>query len=62
MKNKVLFTFMSSVFGLSFICFSLTGQSTKNPENNQKENQYDVAAFVWPSYHPDDRAKIFWLG
>jgi len=21
---------------------------------------YDVAAFVWPSYHPDDRAKIFW--
>jgi hypothetical protein len=22
--------------------------------------QYDVAAFIWPSYHPDDRAKIFW--
>ena len=22
--------------------------------------QYDIAAFVWPSYHPDDRAKIFW--
>jgi hypothetical protein len=22
--------------------------------------RYDVAAFVWPSYHPDDRAKIFW--
>ena len=21
---------------------------------------YDIAAFVWPSYHPDDRAKIFW--
>jgi hypothetical protein len=21
---------------------------------------YDVAAFIWPSYHPDDRAKIFW--
>ncbi|MEK6796487.1 MAG: glycoside hydrolase family 99-like domain-containing protein [Spirochaetota bacterium] len=21
---------------------------------------YDVAAFVWPSYHPDPRAKIFW--
>lgn len=21
---------------------------------------YDVAAFVWPSYYPDDRAKIFW--
>jgi len=23
-------------------------------------NHYDVAAYVWPSYHPDDRAKIFW--
>ncbi|MBM4093763.1 MAG: hypothetical protein FJ276_30800 [Planctomycetes bacterium] len=23
---------------------------------------YDIAAFVWPSYHPDDRAKIFWPG
>ncbi len=21
---------------------------------------YDIAAFVWPSYHPDDRARIFW--
>jgi len=21
---------------------------------------YDIAAFVWPSYHPDDRAKLFW--
>ena len=24
------------------------------------QKQYDIAAFVWPSYHPDDRAKIFW--
>ena len=22
--------------------------------------QYDIAAYVWPSYHPDDRAKCFW--
>jgi Glycosyltransferase WbsX len=22
--------------------------------------KYDVAVFVWPAYHPDDRAKIFW--
>lgn len=28
--------------------------------NAQKSNKYDIAAFVWPSYHPDDRAKIFW--
>jgi hypothetical protein len=25
-----------------------------------QSGNYDVAAFVWPSYHPDDRAKIFW--
>jgi hypothetical protein len=24
------------------------------------QKTYDIAAFVWPSYHPDDRAKIFW--
>ena len=24
------------------------------------KKHYDVAAFVWPSYHPDDRAKVFW--
>ena len=24
------------------------------------QQKYDIAAFVWPSYHPDDRAKIFW--
>ncbi|MDR2764650.1 MAG: glycoside hydrolase family 99-like domain-containing protein [Tannerella sp.] len=24
------------------------------------QKKYDVAAFVWPSYHPDERAKIFW--
>ena len=24
------------------------------------QRTYDIAAFVWPSYHPDDRAKIFW--
>lgn len=23
-------------------------------------NKYDIAAYIWPSYHPDPRAKIFW--
>ena len=22
--------------------------------------QYDIAAFIWPSYHPDPRARVFW--
>jgi len=25
-----------------------------------EKNSYDVAAYVWPSYYPDPRAKIFW--
>lgn len=28
--------------------------------SQKAEKHYDVAAFVWPSWHPDDRAKIFW--
>lgn len=24
------------------------------------KKKYDVAAYIWPSYHPDERAKIFW--
>ncbi len=32
------------------------GQGASSP--NVK--RYDVAAFVWPSYHPDDRARGFW--
>lgn len=32
----------------------------ENLQINKELKCYDVAAFVWPSYHPDDRAKIFW--
>jgi len=32
--------------------------SAQTAQNTHKK--YDVAAFVWPSYQPDDRAKIFW--
>lgn len=32
-------------------------QGQKQPPSSKR---YDVAAYVWPSYHPDDRAKIFW--
>jgi len=36
-----------------------TGPAFGQPGAPPKKT-YDVAAFVWPSYHPDDRAKIFW--
>ncbi len=22
--------------------------------------KYDIAAYIWPSYHPDERARQFW--
>ncbi len=37
-----------------------SGQNKNKPAEVQVPKKYDVAAFVWPSYHPDDRAKIFW--
>jgi hypothetical protein len=40
------------------IVFALIAILSAGALNAQKT--YDVAAFVWPSYHPDDRAKIFW--
>ena len=52
-------------FLLTFICIfvvllinpaGLRGQTSDNREGQK----YDIAAYVWPSYHPDDRAKIFW--
>ncbi|HEY5139114.1 MAG TPA: glycoside hydrolase family 99-like domain-containing protein, partial [Methylococcales bacterium] len=32
----------------------------KNPVSLKSKKQYDVAAFIWPAYYPDDRAKVFW--
>lgn len=26
----------------------------------RQDTPYDVAAFIWPSYHPDPRARVFW--
>lgn len=47
MIRKVLFTFFFSMLLGGFLL-------------NGLHAQYDIAAFIWPSYHPDDRAKIFW--
>lgn len=52
MKSQI---FIAVLFFLT-IAESSTAQTTKNPQRKK----YDIAAFVWPSYHPDDRAKVFW--
>jgi len=44
-----------------FIITLLCLKGFVNAQNIQNApKKYDVAAFVWPSYHPDGRAKIFW--
>lgn len=43
---------------LAAVVFGLTASNLAQAQQTSKH--YDVAAFVWPSYHPDDRAKIFW--
>ena len=30
------------------------------PTNIFAQQKYDVAAYVWPAYYPDERAQIFW--
>ncbi|MGV8096847.1 MAG: glycoside hydrolase family 99-like domain-containing protein [Mangrovibacterium sp.] len=52
MKNKI---YISIVFFLSVTEF-LIAQTTQNIQ----QKKYDIAAYFWPAYYPDDRAKIFW--
>ena len=42
-------------FSIFLVTFYTQGQN-----NKVDSSKYDIAAYVWPSYHPDDRAKIFW--
>jgi len=57
MKLRTFVTVLTtSIFSLLTSC-NLVAQ-TKYKQQTIKH--YDVAAFVWPSYHPDERAKIFW--
>lgn len=41
-------------------CLALAGPAQAQAASQPGAKHYDVAAFVWPSYHPDDRARIFW--
>jgi hypothetical protein len=50
--------FISLLIAGIFTALSPASAQKKNNEPQQKI--YDIAAFVWPSYHPDDRARVFW--
>ncbi|MGV8096848.1 MAG: glycoside hydrolase family 99-like domain-containing protein [Mangrovibacterium sp.] len=56
MKNQVFISVVLLALPFIYVTELLNAQTTKK----DVEKKYDVAAFVWPSYHPDDRAKIFW--
>jgi hypothetical protein len=45
---------------LLIFCFGIFVTINKSLAQENKKKEYDIAAIVWPSYHPDDRAKIFW--
>jgi len=51
---------LSVVFCIMFFSLATLGKNKASQAAPKKDRHYDVAAFVWPSYHPDDRAKIFW--
>ena len=50
MKNFLI------TFALLLICNFTIAQTVKKTHSQK----YDIAAYVWPSYHPDERAKLFW--
>ncbi len=55
MKIKV-----SNIAPLAVVCFFFSVSFAQGKEGKKAEQKYDVAAYVWPSYHPDGRARIFW--
>lgn len=56
--NRLKFKTLISVALITLTSKEVLSQIT-NTDGKEKQ-KYDIAAYVWPSYHPDDRAKIFW--
>ena len=42
------------------VCGSMSCAGEVRSVEGTPKKTYDIAAFVWPSYHPDDRARVFW--
>jgi hypothetical protein len=43
---------------LGLLIATTVANAADNPPKSARH--YDVAAYIWPSYHPDDRARMFW--
>jgi len=50
----------SVLLGLFVISNLVYAREKRSTEVSKETKKYDIAAYVWPSYHPDERAKIFW--
>lgn len=62
MRNQKTLNIVGMLFiAIFLLTFGVLAQNGDNGTNEaEKKQDYDIAAYVWPSYHPDDRAKIFW--
>jgi hypothetical protein len=58
--NKMTAKTSNLVIFLFCLPLILHAQVGRNSDDHPEKQKYDIAAFVWPSYHPDERAKIFW--
>ena len=59
-EQRLHFILMAIIIWLLSICNMALPQKEIKSEAQLNMKHYDVAAYVWPAYHPDDRAKIFW--
>jgi hypothetical protein len=51
-RTKVNLWLMSS-----FLFFLYTASCNKAPNKETSEGKYDVAAYIWPAYHDEDRSR-----
>jgi hypothetical protein len=59
-KQNISIHLLITLFVLLVCSITTNGQNPKDESSGQSKSKYDIAAFVWPSYHPAERAKIFW--
>jgi len=53
-------TWVKRIGMVLLLTFNVTTVLFAQKKNVQPTQKYDIAAFVWPAYHPDERAKLFW--
>ena len=58
--KKIFFHFLQVQLAAALILITANSFAQNFEKAQVRKEKYDIAAFVWPSYHPNDRAKIFW--